>query len=102
DLTGLNEPDLIKALFNENIAVVLQAQDDKVFENKLTANGVEFVKIGVPSEGHELKLVFGEDFYNFNINELRDTWFITSYYLDKKRSEEHTSELQSRENLVCR
>lgn len=96
DLTGLNEPDLIKALFNENIAVVLQAQDDKVFENKLTANGVEFVKIGVPSEGHELKLVFGEDFYNFNINELRDTWFITSYYLDKKQSKNG----MARERLV--
>ena len=96
DLTGLNEPDLIKALFNENIAVVLQAQDDKLFENKLTANGVEFVKIGVPSEGHELKIVFGEDFYNFNINELRDTWFITSYYLDKKQSKNG----MARERLV--
>lgn len=86
DLTGLNEPDIIKALFNENIAVVLQAQNDSTFENKLSANGVEFVKIGVPSEGHELKLFFNGDLYNFNINELRDTWFITSYYLDKKQS----------------
>ncbi|HUH25944.1 MAG TPA: phosphoribosylformylglycinamidine synthase subunit PurQ, partial [Flavobacterium sp.] len=41
---------------------------------------------GVPSEGHELKIVFGKELYNFNINELRDTWFITSYYLDKKQS----------------
>ncbi len=86
DLTGLNEPDLIKALFNENIAVVLQAQSDVAFENKMSLNGIEFVKIGVPSEGHELKVFFGKDLYNFNINELRDTWFITSYYLDKKQS----------------
>ncbi len=86
DLTGLNEPDLIKALFNENIAVVLQAQNDVAFENKMSLNGIEFVKIGVPSEGHELKVFFGKDLYNFNINELRDTWFITSYYLDKKQS----------------
>src|SRR5690554_2555771 len=86
DLTGLNEPDIIKVLFNENIAVVLQAENDRIFEDKLSANGIEFVKIGVPSEGHELKIFFGKDFYNFNINELRDTWFITSYYLDKKQS----------------
>ncbi len=86
DLTGLNEPDLIKALFNENIAEVLQAQSDVAFENKMSLNGIEFVKIGVPSEGHELKVFFGKDLYNFNINELRDTWFITSYYLDKKQS----------------
>ena len=86
DLTGLNEPDIIKALFNENIAVVLQAQNDDAFENKMSLNGIEFVKIGVPSEGQDLKIIFGKEFYNFNINELRDTWFITSYYLDKKQS----------------
>ncbi|HLW62177.1 MAG TPA: phosphoribosylformylglycinamidine synthase, partial [Flavobacterium sp.] len=86
DLTGLNEPDIIKALFNENIAVVLQAENDRVFEDKMASNGIEFVKIGVPSEGHELKIFFGKDYYNFNINELRDTWFITSYYLDKNQS----------------
>ena len=86
DLTGLNEPDIIKALFNENIAVVLQAQNDEAFENKMSLNGIEFVKIGVPSEGQDLKIIFGKEFYNFNINELRDTWFITSYYLDKKQS----------------
>ncbi|HLV50832.1 MAG TPA: phosphoribosylformylglycinamidine synthase [Flavobacterium sp.] len=86
DLTGLNEPDIIKVLFNENIAVVLQAENDRIFEDKMASNGIEFVKIGVPSEGHELKIFFGKDYYNFNINELRDTWFITSYYLDKHQS----------------
>lgn len=86
DLTGLNETDIIKVLFNENIAVVLQAEDDEIFESRMASDGIEFVKIGVPSEGHDLKIVFGKDFYNFNINELRDTWFITSYYLDKKQS----------------
>jgi len=86
DLTGLNETDIIKVLFNENIAVVLQAEDDEIFESRMASNGIEFVKIGVPSEGHDLKIVFGKEFYNFNINELRDTWFITSYYLDKKQS----------------
>ncbi|HLW61870.1 MAG TPA: phosphoribosylformylglycinamidine synthase [Flavobacterium sp.] len=86
DLSGLNEPDIIKVLFNENIAVVLQAENDRVFEDKMASNDIEFVKIGVPSEGHELKIFFGKDYYNLNINELRDTWFITSYYLDKNQS----------------
>src|SRR5690554_7792637 len=52
----------------------------------MASNGIEFVKIGVTSEGHELKIFFGKDYYNLNINELRDTWFITSYYLDKNQS----------------
>jgi phosphoribosylformylglycinamidine synthase len=64
DLTGLNEPDMIKALFNENIAVVLQAQNDVAFENKMSLNGIEFVKIGVPSEGHDLKVFFGKELHH--------------------------------------
>ncbi|KAF5277831.1 hypothetical protein FQR65_LT15915 [Abscondita terminalis] len=46
DLSGLQETDSVKALFNENIAVVLQAKNDAAFEKALTENGIEAVKIG--------------------------------------------------------
>lgn len=91
DLNGFKEKDLIKILFNENIGVVLQANDDKSFEATLKEAGVDFVKIGVPSEGHDLNITFEKETFNFNINELRDTWFITSYYLDKKQSKNGTA-----------
>lgn len=86
DLSGFEETDIFKILFNENIAVVLQAQNDATFEKSLATAGIEFTKIGVPSEGHDLKIIFHKEKYNFDINELRDSWYITSYYLDKKQS----------------
>ncbi len=86
DLTPLNEKDTVKALFNENIAVVLQAHDDTVFEKALTAQQVQFVKIGDPSEGHDFKIKNGNDYYVFSVTAMRDIWFKTSYLLDKKQS----------------
>lgn len=86
DLTMLAERDIIKALFNENIAVVLQAKNDATFEQKLTENQVQFVKIGVPSEGQEFIIKHYDEQYNFGLGELRDVWFKTSYLLDKKQS----------------
>src|SRR5690606_41045965 len=47
-------------------------------------------------------------FTEYNLQDSEDFFIITSvddlanYSLEIKRSEEHTSELQSRENLVCR
>ena len=86
DLTPLNEKDTVKALFNENIAVVLQAYDDIAFEKALTAQQVHFAKIGDPSEGHDFKIKNGNDYYVFSVTAMRDIWFKTSYLLDKKQS----------------
>jgi len=84
DLSVLKESDLIKALFAENIGIVFQA--DASVEDTLTANGVEFHKIGRPADGNQLQIVHSGTAYNFNISELRDVWFKTSYLLDKKQS----------------
>ncbi|MDR2283265.1 MAG: phosphoribosylformylglycinamidine synthase, partial [Sphingobacterium sp.] len=46
DLSGLGEVDTVKALFNENIAVVLQAKDNAALEAAFQVAGVEAVKIG--------------------------------------------------------
>lgn len=86
DFSGFEEEDIFKILFNENIGVVLQAHNDQEFVKALEAANISYTKIGVPSEGHDLKIVFHDEKINLNINELRDSWFITSYYLDKKQS----------------
>src|SRR5690606_9716353 len=86
DLTPLGEKDIVKALFNENIAVVLQDNNDESFERKLTENQIEYTKIGVPSEGQELKVVHFDKNYEFSVSALRDVWFKTSYLLDQKQS----------------
>src|SRR5690554_3790195 len=86
DLTPLGEKNIVKALFNENIAVVLQANNDETFESKLNEQQIDFVKIGVPSEGQEFRVIHFDDTYEFSVSALRDVWFKTSYLLDQKQS----------------
>ncbi|MBY8962564.1 phosphoribosylformylglycinamidine synthase [Flavobacterium sp. D11R37] len=86
DLTALNEADTVKALFAENIAVVVQA--DAAVETVFTANGINFTKIGAPKEGDTVTVKNGDDILTFDIAETRDTWFETSYLLDQKQSGE--------------
>ncbi|MFD2600872.1 phosphoribosylformylglycinamidine synthase [Flavobacterium suzhouense] len=84
DLTGLNEADTVKALFAENIAIVIQA--DASIEAELTKNNVAFTKIGQPKEGAVITIKNGDANLTFDVNETRDTWFRTSYLLDQKQS----------------
>ncbi|WP_026462836.1 phosphoribosylformylglycinamidine synthase [Adhaeribacter aquaticus] len=84
DLTSLEEADSVKVLFAENIGVVFQASAD--VEATLQANGVSFYKVGTSTSSATLELKNGEDSYSFDIAQLRDTWFKTSYLLDIKQS----------------
>jgi phosphoribosylformylglycinamidine synthase len=84
DLSVLGEADTVKALFNENIAVVFQA--DAAIEALFAAQNVEIFKIGTVTEGDLVTIQNNADTFTFNVNETRDTWFKTSYLLDAKQS----------------
>ncbi len=86
DLTVLGEPDAVKALFNENIALVIQAKEDTAFEQALKGHGLEAVKIGTVKETATVNFKNNNDHWQFNVSELRDTWFKTSFLLDQKQS----------------
>lgn len=86
DLTALGEPDAIKALFNENIALVIQAKEDTAFEQALKGHGIEAFKIGTVKETATVTFKNNNDNWQFNVSELRDTWFKTSFLLDQKQS----------------
>ncbi|MBW8688335.1 phosphoribosylformylglycinamidine synthase [Chitinophaga rhizophila] len=92
DLSGLNEADTVKALFNENIAVVLQAQDDAAFEKALAGAGVNAVKIGKVKEGSAATFRNHADTFTFDIAETRDTWFKTSFLLDQRQAKNGTAQ----------
>lgn len=85
DLTALNEKDDVKLLFNENCGIVFQAKDASV-EEIFTENDIEFFKIGMATEGAVLNIKNGNENFEFDINALRDTWYKTSFLLDKKQS----------------
>jgi phosphoribosylformylglycinamidine synthase len=84
DLTGLGEQDIIEKLFAENIGIVFQA--DESAEAVLTANGVTFNKIGTVNLAATLLVKDSGNSWNFDIENLRDVWFKTSYLLDKKQT----------------
>ncbi|MDO5608192.1 MAG: phosphoribosylformylglycinamidine synthase [Capnocytophaga sp.] len=86
DLTGLGEKDSVKALFNENISVVVQASDDASLEKLFNENGISFVKIGKTVKNNTLSIKNHSEKFDFNIEETRDSWFKTSYLLDKKQT----------------
>jgi len=86
DLTALNEKDTVKALFNENIALIVQAKDDVTLEQVLTAKGVEAVKIGTVTTDEKVSFTNGADHFEFSVPAIRDTWAKTSYLLDQKQT----------------
>jgi len=84
DLTSLGEKDTIKALFNENIGVVFQANAE--VESTFAQHNIEIFKIGSAIDGDAFTVINGEDSLTFSISTLRDTWFKTSFLLDSKQS----------------
>ncbi len=84
DLSALNEIDSVKALFNENIGVVFQAETS--VESIFAQNNIQIFKIGTVREGNQLVIKNHSDSFNFNISETRDTWYKTSFLLDSKQS----------------
>lgn len=84
DLSSVNEADTIKLLFSENISIVFQA--DESVEAVLNEKDIEFHKIGRVSKTANLNLKNAGKEWNFDIDQLRDVWFKTSYLLDRKQS----------------
>ncbi|AVR46689.1 phosphoribosylformylglycinamidine synthase [Christiangramia fulva] len=85
DLSKLDEKDSVKLLFNENCGIVFQAKNDSA-EKFLKEQQVEYFKIGKVTEGKILKIKNNSEVHEFNIPELRDTWYKTSFLLDQKQS----------------
>lgn len=84
DLSSLREQDTVKAVFNENCAVVFQA--DASVESVFAQNNIELFKIGHVVEGNEVTIINNQDSFTFKISETRDIWYKTSFLLDSKQS----------------
>jgi phosphoribosylformylglycinamidine synthase len=88
DLTEIREQELIKVLFSENPGIVVQANNAEQFEKALDSAGVEFIKIGTPSDKRIINVTNFSESVEFDIDNLRDKWFRPSYLLDRKQSGE--------------
>lgn len=86
DLSVIHESDTTKLLFSENIGIVFQA--DASVENVFDENGIAFYNIGKVTESNTVNIKNGNSNLSLNVSELRDTWYKTSYLLDRKQSGE--------------
>jgi len=88
NLDGINETDIIKLLFAENPAILIQAADNDALKASLKAKNINFIELGTPIKERALKLKHQGVDYEFDIDEYRDFWFKTSYLLDRQQSGE--------------
>jgi len=92
DLSAIEEDDIIKLLFAENAGVIIQSTS--ALDVLLNKQDINCIKIGTVTTSPTLSVRKGDSTYTFNITHLRDTWYETSYLLDKKQSAGETSSLR--------
>jgi len=85
NLRSLKEPDTIKLLFSENCGLVIQVADESVMDT-LTKKNISFFRLGTAIEDDYLHLKNGTNDYEFNISQLRDHWYETSFLMDQRQS----------------
>ncbi|GAB3337027.1 phosphoribosylformylglycinamidine synthase [Marivirga atlantica] len=85
DLSGLDEKDIVKVLFSEQPALLLQVADNSVIET-LKAHDIEHHIIGHINEEGAVNI--SNSNLSFDVSSYRDLWFETSYLLDQKQSGE--------------
>lgn len=84
DLQELGD-DLIRVLFSENPGVVFQTAHEDEALSFLSQRGVKAQIVGHVSGERKLSMHHNRELIIFDIDELRDIWFKTSYLLDAKQ-----------------
>ncbi|MDR0953757.1 MAG: phosphoribosylformylglycinamidine synthase [Rikenellaceae bacterium] len=92
DLTTLGEKDTIKVLFSEKPALVLQVEEGEAVVSALRQAGVQAAVLGTVNFDRKFSVANGAEPLTLDINALRDTWFKTSYLLDRRQSTEKGAE----------
>ena len=83
------DDDIVKLLFAENPGVVIQVSDEHKQELRtfLEDAGIGYAKIGYSTPDSRTIVIKKDDYqHTFDIDALRDTWYKTSYLLDRKQS----------------
>lgn len=86
NLTELDEQDTVGILFSQNPGIIVQVKDEQEIAEVLLENGIIYCSIGHPIAERNLLVANNEDSYCFDIEDLRDIWFRSSYLLDRKQS----------------
>lgn len=85
DMSGIGEKDIVRLLFSEKPGVIIQVADQDKVEAVLKEKDLKFFKIGQVTNKRTINIFHQSGRFEFDINALRDTWYRTSYLLDKKQ-----------------
>lgn len=77
--------DLVKVLFSENPAVLVQVKDEKAATQALKTAGVPFLNLGKITGERSVDVSHEGKSLQFDIDKLRDIWYKTSHLLDAKQ-----------------
>ncbi len=99
DLTQIGEADSVKLLFAENTGVVIQCAAESQFggiqiETLLNEAGISYFKIGHATSTPVLLVKNGAETHTFDVAELRDVWYETSYLLDRHQTANGLAEVR--------
>jgi phosphoribosylformylglycinamidine synthase len=86
NLDAIGEKDIVRILFAENPGIVVQVKDKQAFEHLMQEAGIGFSLIARPVDGRSLLVSKDGMQYCFDIDSMRDAWYISSYKLDIKQS----------------
>ena len=98
DLSLLGTTDSVSVLFSEKPAVVIQVESSTapLIAERFNKSDLECNIIGKVNVERLFQLTNNSDQFDFDINSLRDTWFKTSYLLDKKQTANNSAETRYR------
>ncbi len=85
DLSALNDKDTVRLLFSQNPGILIQVSDEEEVAEILLENGISYLSIGHPVNDRTLFITNGSFKGKFDIDDLRDKWFRTSYLLDRRQ-----------------
>ncbi|MCU0462460.1 MAG: phosphoribosylformylglycinamidine synthase [Bacteroidales bacterium] len=85
DLSALNDSDTIRLLFCQNPGLLIQVKDEEEVAEILLENGISYLSIGHPVNDRTIFITNQGYKGKFDIDELRDKWFKTSYLLDRRQ-----------------
>ena len=88
DLSDLKESDLIKILFAENSGILIQFDKEEEALEVLEKEGIKAVKIGSPVANSKLIIKKDSTTLEYNIDQIRNLWYKSSYLLDKHQTRE--------------
>lgn len=95
DLDAMGETDIIKLLFAENPALVLQVNDVSSVAEVLEKHQASFTQIGTTKKERSLRISHSDWSTELSIDDLRDLWNKTSHLLDRKQTKPEYADLRA-------